>query len=214
MRSSVPKVLPSIQNDVPQTEPVGLFEYFTDKYNVILRCDPISIMDPMILGSIIIRETSDTLFKNDVTDIIHNGINTFISHIDKNILTTEEWVEEIFNSCPLCSDGTIIQYPKIITDSSLKKRIIPKITDFVKQYDLRIKDSQQEMKLIQKIEQAFENKSEMIYFHNTFTNILETIRKELDLKHLKYKNISEDIIYVKLAYIRELDIEYNLIDLL
>lgn len=206
------------------TCPGCLDQYFTDNANdidlILSICSKDKEMPLNFKDNLIIRCNSNNLInvtnsvENDHKTLRKNIMNIINSSINEHQLSsTEDWLNNIINNVPLNDNGFPVKYPKIITDKSFhNKSCNINYEDIFIQYDFRASSYDHENSFISSLENAFENKNTVVYIYNSYNDIMNTIIKKLDEKHLKYNKLEDDLISTSLKNLHKIDVEYKLTD--
>ena len=123
-------------------------------------------------------------FKIDKVSILKKFIE--IQPSFKNI---NEWKSYIYQNCP-----THIHFTEKINNDTFNKKISE--NDMYVDYDIH---DENEIKIIQIIENTFENMNQTVKIFDNYNNIVDRIRKECDIQKIKYSS-SENIKHKKLKY--------------
>lgn len=190
----------------------------SENIDLILACGSKNkIVPPALTEELIIRCNSDSLagesedrntkiknIKENVLKIIHN-------YMKEKKYTVEEWVKNVIFNYPVNNNGLPVRFPKKISNDNINTFTLNVNNIFI-EYDFRAKNYKHENEFISELEDAFESPDEEIQITNSYNNILDEIKKKLDEKKYKWKEVDENTIKTKLKYLRDIDVEYQLTD--
>lgn len=202
------------ENSFGNTFPVNLNQYFISNsgdYDLIFEITPTQSSSPKFNESVIIRMNSEELMKSkDVaTDTLKIVTEQF-----KEKISIEEFVLKIINTCPLNFLGYPIDYPKCINNNIINSKI--KSKNLFVAYDFRPTKElthQEEVDVITKIEDTFEDKSYVVSIQNNFNDLKNRLEIAAKEQHIPYKS-TKDTINFKLKDFRKLSFEFEFNDLI
>ena len=173
--------------------PADLDNYLMDdakeKSNVIVKLVPkVSNQDPRFINSVVIRTNYEFLKTVELKASFEAMIKSVYSdQYFKTINTTEKWLKELLKEIPFDLRKQPLMFGKSIDDELFKKKITPKLDDFVIGYSSRIPDIKEEFEFIKMLETTFSDfKSTDIIVFDDYTGIVEKITKEADKKKIPY----------------------------
>lgn len=195
----------------------------SENIDIIISCTPKNeIVSPKFTDKIIMRcnteqlltfnkaSTESKTLKRNILNILNNVVNS------NNIITTEEWVNNIITHFPTNDNGLPVKYPNKITNKLLKEKSKIKANQIQIGYDFHAKDYEYENKFINLIEESFENDNENINIYDTYNGLLDKITNEMDHQHIKYTKHFNDKndkhITTTIKNIRKLNMTYALTD--
>lgn len=203
---------------------IGENEGDSKDVDLILACGSKNkVVPPAFTDELIIRCNSDTLTgvtgESEVTEdravkiknIKENVLKILRSYMKEKTYTVEEWVKNVIFNYPVNNNGLPVRFPKNISDDNINSFKL-NANDIFIEYDFRAKNYKHENEFISELEDAFESPDEEIQITNTYNNILNEIKRKLDKKKYKWKEVDENTIKTKLKYLRGIDMEYQLTD--
>lgn len=184
------------QETILRVYPMDLSNYLTNpKDNVVVKFYPKKLVsDPRLLNPIVITNTVEFLLKLDLKETFQQLIQAIYKE-QKNVpKNTEEWLLDFLDSIPYGPDYSIRRFPSLIQDSLFKKKMEPKLSDFVFGYCIREKDVEKELKLIEYLEQDLSDLNADIRIGETYDSLLERLRPELKKNKIKFRDYKEFIV--------------------
>ena len=199
--------------DVGGSFPSCLDTYFVgtnDNIDLIISCcSRDKVVPAQFVNEIIVQCNSEQLLKGG--KMKENVLKIVNGYLNEGEFNVEKWYRAVIFNYPFNNNGLPVKYPKVISDSTIKKCKVDVAAIFV-EYDFRAKSYQKEEEFIRSVEDAFEDMNKEVIVYDDYNNILPRMKKELDKKKLKYKKISNDSISVKAKFIRQLNLTYQFTD--
>lgn len=199
--------------DIGGCFPDCLDSYFSNTDNNIDLILSISPKDKIVparfVDEIVVQCNSDQLMKGNLKNNIITIVNNYLK---SGSLSTNEWIRKVIYNYPINNNGMPVRFPNNINDKVLKNSTV-KPNDIFVTYDFRAKSYDKEDQLIIELENAFENLNNVVIIQDNYNHILQRLKKALDSKKLKYKIVS-DSIHVKAKYLRDLNMKYQITDLM
>ena len=197
---------------------IGENEGDSKDIDLILACGSKNkVVPPAFTDELIIRCNSDTLTGESedravkIKNIKENVLKILRSYMKEKTYTVEEWVKNVIFNYPVNNNGLPVRFPKNISDGNINSFTLNADDMFI-EYDFRAKSYKHENEFISELEDAFESPDEEIQITNSYNDILNEIKKKLDEKKYKWKEVDENTIKTKLKYLRSIDMEYQLTD--
>ena len=214
------KTLPKfLINDRIQYKDVGgsfascLDHYFSgteDKIDLILSISPKNNeVPPRFVNEIVVQCNSDQLMKSN--RLKENVMSIVNGYLKEGTFNVETWMRKVLFDYPINNNGLPVRYPKVINDKNVNNCSVS-VNDIFVEYDFRAKSYEKEDALIVGLEDAFENLNEEVIIHENYNHLLSKLKKALDSKKLKYKELTPDSIKVKAKFLREVNLKYQLTD--
>lgn len=190
----------------------------SENIDLILACGSKNkVVPPAFTDELIIRCNSDTLTGESENRVVkikkikENVLKILRSYMKEKTYTVEEWVKNVIFNYPVNNNGLPVRFPKNISDGNINSFTLNADDIFI-EYDFRAKSYKHENEFISELEDAFESPDEEIQITNSYNDILNEIKKKLDEKKYKWKEVDENTIKTKLKYLRGIDMEYQLTD--
>lgn len=197
---------------------IGENEGDAENIDLILACgSKNNVVPPAFTDELIIRCNSDTLTGESedrtvkVKNIKENILKILRGYMKEKTYTVEEWTKNVIFNYPVNNNGLPVRFPKNISDDNINSFKLNADDIFI-EYDFRAKSYKHENEFISELEDAFESPDEEIQITNSYNNILNEIKRKLDEKKYKWKEVDENTIKTKLKYLRDIDMEYQLTD--
>lgn len=228
--------------DVGNTFTRCLDSYFisddpSDNIDMIIACSPKKeISSPAFTNELIIRCNSAKLLQTDsnngksaeqllleytttnfdkreqLAKVIRNNLSGIVkSYLRGQSYDVDSWTEYMIYNYPMNSNGLPIRYPNEINEKNISSISINPKHLFI-EYDFRAKNYEYENHMITLLEDAFESPNMKVRITNTYNNILDEVKSELETKHRKYKEVDKDTIEVRVKDINDLNVSYKITD--
>lgn len=231
---SLPEILKSNQyleyEPIGRTHPFGLDQYFINANANGVKCDLVlsctgtnAIMPVQMCENLIIRCNSHQLAGNETKNVetMSNNIKDNIRKIVTSMLKstapadTEEWLLKILDHGP-CNDNDMpYRYPNTITDALFKSKTVNfKSSQLSLLYDFRADSYEFESAFIHSLELAYESPRQKVTIYETYNGLMQRVIAEFDKRKLKYEQLNDHSIEVKLSDFWSLDLDIEITDLI
>ena len=231
---SLPEILKANQyieyESIGRTHPFGLDQYFINANANGITCDLVisctgtnEVMPVQMCENLVIRCNSHQLVSNVTSDVekmsanIKNNIRKIVTGMLKANApsSVEEWFLTILDRAP-CNDNDLpYRYPNSITDALFKSKTINvKPSQLSLLYDFRADSYEFESTFIHALELAFENPKQKVVIYDTYNGLMQRVVDEFTKKKLKYTQLNDHSIEVKLSDFWSIDLEVEITDLI
>lgn len=191
-------VLPNIFMDIFKTNCKNLNNQFINKkHDIVLKLSGFKSCSPKINNELFYGFTYDNFLQLTTKDVEKMYSEFYKAQTLKSV---DDWLKYIKEKCPWD-----INYANKISEESFKKDILP--CDVKIEYDIRHAD---ELSLIKKVEELFENDDELVLILNDFNDILEKITKLVE----KRKDITayrdKNKLLIKYGDLKKLNLQWSI----
>ena len=143
----------------------------------------------------------------------NNVMSLITEYLKQKNYTVEKWVHEVITKFPVNNNGLPLRFPDEINDKNINDVKLSHTNLFI-EYDFRASDYDHEMSFIQSIEDGFENMESTVMILESYNGIIQRVTQALKAKGYPWRVVNKYTIEVKMKYLRLLDIEYEVTDII
>lgn len=200
------------KSDMGKTFPTNLNQYFDDTDEIIVQIIPnvtAEFITPFFVNNYIIK-----LKLNDINnDKLYENMKQTVNNMMYEKMNTELFVIKVLHTLPLNNNMLPLNYPKEISDSIFKKKPKINMKDVFIQYDIKVNSREDEFNTVKRIESTFEDKNYKVVIYDTYTGLLNRLRKYMIDNKIKFEDNGKSIT-TTYENLQKIKIDVSLLDLL